>query len=125
MDALKSDYQKYLDSLSLAFHEKTSKEIVDIYRTETSKIGPQVTYQDFKICDKFDTLDKTHLIEPPCLILCGDSDYLTPPKYSKFFKEKIKRSQLFIIEKAGHMLMLEKPDEVNRRIETFLNDELN
>ncbi|MFX1233138.1 MAG: alpha/beta fold hydrolase [Promethearchaeota archaeon] len=125
LDALKSDYQKYLDSLSLAFHEKTSKEIIDIYRAETSKVAPQVTYQDFKICDAFDTLDKTHTIELPCLILCGDSDYLTPPKYSKYFKEKIKRSQLFIIEKAGHMLMLEKPKEVNLIIETFLNDELN
>ena len=125
LNMLKVNYQKYLDSLFKAFHENTSKDIINAYRIETSKIGDQITYQDFKICDNFDTLDITHTIKVPCLILCGKSDYLTPPKYSEYFKEKIGTSKLFIIENAGHMLMLEKPNEINHMIEEFINYEVN
>ncbi|MFX1400820.1 MAG: alpha/beta fold hydrolase [Promethearchaeota archaeon] len=124
LNVLKDNYQTYLDLLFRAFHKNTSKDIIDAYKIETSKIGDQITLQDFKICNNFDTLDITHTINVPCLILCGKSDYLTPPKYSKYFKEKIGTSKLFIIENAGHMLMLEKPNEINSMIEEFINYEV-
>jgi len=122
---LKDNYQRYLDFLFRTFHKNTSKDIINAYRMETSMIGDQITFQDFKICDNFDTLDITHTIMVPCLILCGKSDYLTPPKYSEYFKEKIGSSKLFIIENVGHMLMLEKPKEINHMIEEFINYEVN
>ena len=37
-----------------------------------------------EVCDKFDTLDKTHLINIPCLIIAGKTDRLTPLKYQLF-----------------------------------------
>jgi pimeloyl-ACP methyl ester carboxylesterase len=54
------------------------------------------------------------------LIICGKEDLLTPVKYSQYLKQKIKNSELYIIEEAGHMVMLEKPNEVNQIIERFL-----
>ncbi len=126
LDSLKNNYDEYLNSLILkAFYKNTPKKIIKNYKKETSKIGSEITYQDFKICDNFDTLDKTSTISIPCLILCGDSDYLTPVKYSQFFHEKIKKSKLVIIKKAGHMIMLEQPEIVNQAIKVFLDFELN
>ena len=125
LDSLKNNYDEYLNSLLLkGFYKNTPEKIIKNYKKETSKIGSMVTYQDYKICDNFDTLDKTHTISVPCLILCGDSDYLTPAKYSQYFHEKVDKSKLVIIEKAGHMIMLEKPTEVNQAIENFINYEL-
>jgi len=91
---------------------------------ETSQIDPEVTYNDFKICDAFDTLDKTESIDIPCLIICGKTDQMTPVKYSLFFQEKLINSKLCIIEKAGHNVMLEKPKDVNQAIENFINNHL-
>jgi pimeloyl-ACP methyl ester carboxylesterase len=52
----------------------------------------------------------------------GKQDQLTPVKYSVFFHNNIKKSELHIISKAGHMVMLEKPNEVNLAIENFIKN---
>jgi pimeloyl-ACP methyl ester carboxylesterase len=120
-DSIKPDYQVFLDNLKVGlFYRKTSKEIIENAILETSQIAPEVTYNDFKICDGFDTLDKTSSIEVPCLIICGKYDQLTPVKYSQFFHDKIPNSVFHIIDKSGHGVMLEKPKEVNWTIEDFL-----
>ena len=122
-DAIKPNYQNYLNSLgSGTFYSKTSKEIIENAVLEASQIDPEVIYRDFEICDAFDTLDKTNSIDIPCLIICGKYDRLTPVKYSQFFHDKIKNSELSIIDKAGHAVMLEKPNQVNKAIEKFINN---
>ena len=124
-NSIKPDYQKYLDYLrSGSFYRKTPKKIIDESILETSQIDPEVTYNDFKICDVFDTLEKTESIDVPCLIICGKSDQMTPVKYSQFFHEKIINSKLCIIKKAGHNVMLEKPKDVNPAIESFIENYL-
>lgn len=125
LDSLKNNYSKFLDSLPAgAFYRTTQKEIVKDYIQETSKIDSEVTYTDFKICDNFDVLSKLNTIEVPCLIIVGKQDQLTPTKYSEFFHDKIKNSELQIINKAGHMVMLEKPIEFNQTIENFISNYL-
>ena len=69
-------------------------------------------------------MDKVASINVPCLIVCGNEDKLTPVKYSQYFKDKIKDSKLVVIKDAGHMVMLEKPNEVNKAIEEFIEKNL-
>ena len=83
-----------------------------------------VTFKDFSICDTFDTLEKTSSIHIPCLIIVGKYDKLTPIKYSEFFHNKIENSDLHIIDDAGHMVMLEKPVEVNNTLKSFITNRL-
>jgi pimeloyl-ACP methyl ester carboxylesterase len=47
-------------------------------------------------------------------------DRMTPPKYSQFLSERVADSRLHLIEGAGHMVMLEKPNEVNNIMKDFL-----
>jgi len=123
LNSLKNNYQKFLDSLPAgAFYRATPEETIKRYIKETSKISADVTYKDFKICDGFDILNKLSTIEVPCLIIVGKHDQLTPVKYSEFFRNKIKNSELHVIDKAGHMVMLEKPNEVNQAIDNFINN---
>ena len=123
LKSLKTNYQEFMDSLPAgAFYRATTKETIELYIQETSKISADVTYKDFKICDEFDVLSKLNTIEVPCLIIVGKQDQLTPVKYSEFFRNNIKNSELHIINKAGHMVMLEKPNEVNQVIENFINN---
>ena len=123
LKSLKNNYQEFMDSLPAgAFYRATPKKTIELYIQETSKISADVTYNDFKICDGFDVLSKLSTIEVPCLIIVGKQDQLTPVKYSVFFHNNIKKSELHIISKAGHMVMLEKPNEVNQAIENFINN---
>ncbi|MFX1443378.1 MAG: alpha/beta fold hydrolase [Promethearchaeota archaeon] len=121
LTSLQKDFQEFLKGLPIgAFYRRTSKELINEYLAETSKTEPQVIYSDFKICDAFDRMDKMSLINVPCLIICGSDDRLTPPKYSTYFHENLKTSELIIIKKASHMVMLEKPEEMNQAIELFI-----
>jgi pimeloyl-ACP methyl ester carboxylesterase len=123
LNSLKNNYPEYLTSLPAGvFYRATSKEIIDQFMEETAKINVEVTYSDFNICDKFDILSKLDTIEIPCLIIVGKQDQSTPVKYSEFSHNKIKNSELHIINKAGHMVMLEKPDEVNKAIESYISN---
>ncbi|MFX1378804.1 MAG: alpha/beta fold hydrolase [Promethearchaeota archaeon] len=124
-DSIKPDYQKYLNSFPTGtFYKKVSKAIIENAVLEASQADPEVVYRDFKICDAFDTLEKTNSIDIPCVIICGKYDQLTPVKYSQFFHDKIENSVLHIIDKAGHGVMLEKPKQVNNAIERFIKNYL-
>ena len=121
--SLKNNFQEFLKNLKIgAFSKHTKEEIKNTLIEETAQINPSVIYMDFQICDNFDTLEKTGSIAVPCLIICGEEDRLTPIKYSKFFHDKIINSKLSIIKKAGHIVMLEKPREVNEAIKDFINN---
>ncbi|MHA1757885.1 MAG: alpha/beta fold hydrolase [Promethearchaeota archaeon] len=125
---LKNNFQEFLNSISVgAFYRKTDKEIIKRYIDDVAKLGPEVPYADFSICDAFDELDaiKQGIIKVPTLIICGEADKLTPTKYSKFFHENISNSYLNIIKNAGHMVMMEKPNEFNQIIEDFIKNKLN
>ncbi|MFX1567192.1 MAG: alpha/beta fold hydrolase [Promethearchaeota archaeon] len=124
-NSIKPDYQVFLENLKVGlFYRKTSKDVIEDAILEIAQIDPEVTYNDFKICDTFDTLDKTSSIDVPCLIICGKYDQLTPVKYSKFFHDKIPNSVLHIIDKSGHGVMLEKPGEVNKAIMDFIDNSI-
>ncbi|MFX0056885.1 MAG: alpha/beta fold hydrolase, partial [Candidatus Heimdallarchaeota archaeon] len=125
LDTLKNNYLEFLDSMpALAFYRKTPEEIIQKVVNKASQMHNMTVYNDFKICDNFDTMDKTQTIKIPCLIICGNADKLTPVKYSQFFKDKIKNSELRIIKDAGHMVMLEKSAEFNKTVENYLKNQL-
>lgn len=124
LETLKNDFQEYLSGTWMTFYRGVSKELIELQKNELLKTDPEVIYNDFKICDEFDLLDKTTSISIPCLIIVGKQDNLTPVKYSEFFHKNIKSSELVIIEKAGHMVMLEHPKRVNKAIENFINNNL-
>jgi pimeloyl-ACP methyl ester carboxylesterase len=75
---------------------------------------------DLRACDAFDLMEQIKAIILPTLVICGTEDLMTPPKYAEYLHREINGSQLMLIPAAGHMVMLEKPDEVSEGIETFL-----
>ncbi len=122
--SIQSAYKEYVEySGRLVFHKntlKTKKDLVEELKANMRQIAPHIAYCDYKICDEFDIMDHLGEISVPTLILVGDSDKLTPIKYSKYMKDHIENSELHIIENAGHMVMLEQGDQVNALIRNFL-----
>jgi pimeloyl-ACP methyl ester carboxylesterase len=83
-------------------------------------IGPAVMLNDFLCCDKFDLMNDIQEIKLPALIICGESDAITPVKYSNYLGAKIANSRVVIIPQATHSVFAEKPEEVNKAVEDFL-----
>jgi pimeloyl-ACP methyl ester carboxylesterase len=82
---------------------------------------PAVTLGDFAACDRFDVRERLHEIHVPTLVMTASDDRLTPPKFGTFLAEKIPRSHVVNIADAGHLSPLEKPVEVTRAIQEFLD----
>lgn len=57
----------------------------------------------------------------PTLIICGEQDALTPPKVHQEMADLIPNSHLHIIANCGHVSTMERPDEVNQLMKTFLD----
>lgn len=99
---------------------EASTELLEKGRGEIESTDASVYYADLCACDRFDVMEDLPRIKQPILIICGSEDLLTPVKYSHYLKEKLPRGQVEVIGGAGHMVMLEKPESVNRAIERFI-----
>ena len=107
----------------LAFSRKTDASVIESGFNEMMKCRKEVIHRDFSSCEQFNVMDRARRIIVPTLILCGGDDLLTPPKYSEFLNAEIPDSKLVRVPDAGHLLIIEKPDPVNRAIEAFVTGE--
>lgn len=69
--------------------------------------------------DLTDELPNVHL---PTLVVVGTSDLLTPPAQAHLIARLIPDAQLEVFPGGGHMLMLERSDELDRLIVDFAHD---
>jgi len=121
--AVKKNHAQAIELIiELAFSKKAAKEIRKRTAREMMKIRPEVICGDLEACDKFDVMNRLKEIKLPTLIICGLEDQVTPVKYSEYLKNNIPNSRLEIIANAGHFVMLEKPEELNERLETFIKE---
>ncbi len=69
-----------------------------------------------------DILDgKLGAIKAPTLIVWGTEDALTPLAMGKAFSEDIRGSELFTIDKCGHVPQMESPMAFNQKVIAFLS----
>jgi pimeloyl-ACP methyl ester carboxylesterase len=121
LNGILNDFTATTELLAVWAHgEHVNPNILRLYTRRLREVDPQVTYGDFAACDAFDRMADVGRITLPTLIICGEADRMTPPKYSRFLAEQIKGAQLVILPEAGHMVMLEQPAAVARAVESFL-----
>jgi len=60
------------------------------------------------------------LSRTPTLIMCGAVDRVTPPHHSAAIAAAVSAAELVDVPGAGHMLMLDRPDVVNDRLDALL-----
>lgn len=117
------DYNRAAEIIAeWAYSPKSDPKLKRASVQELLEVPANVTYGDFQACDHFDRMNEIDRIVFPTLIVCGEDDRLTPVKYSQFMKERIRKARLVIIPAAGHSVMLEKPEELNEALRSFLVD---
>jgi pimeloyl-ACP methyl ester carboxylesterase len=55
------------------------------------------------------------------LVICGDDDPLVPVANCRMLAERIPRAELEVVERAGHLLLLDEPERVAPRIAQFFS----
>lgn len=105
-----------------SFNPDAPKDLMRLSTEAMLKLNPQTLLGDFLACNSFDATENLNAIQIPTLILCGTLDVMTSPKFSKSLAEQIPQSQLHLLEKTGHMLMLEQPDAVANLLKKFLDE---
>ena len=79
-----------------------------------------VFLNDYLACTGFDVRQDLQKISTKTLVVCGDKDRMTPPKFSHYLAANIPGSELRFIKDSGHMLPLEKPEALATVVQAFL-----
>jgi Predicted hydrolases or acyltransferases (alpha/beta hydrolase superfamily) len=89
-------------------------------RQMMARVNPRVVWGDFAACDRFDIRERVGEITAPTLVITGSEDRMTPPKFGQWLAERIPGARFVLVEGAGHMVMLEKPDQVASAVREWL-----
>lgn len=103
----------------IGFAGQTSEQIIGPELAAFNKESAGLLYTDFYACDKFDVGSQLYKVKAPALMIVGDEDRLTPPKYSYYLQQNIPGSTIRVIPGAGHFVFLEKPEQVIEAIKEF------
>lgn len=98
--------------------ERLAPVLEDIARRE-----PEVVLGNFRACDRFDVSGRLGEIDAPVLVVSAEDDLLTPPKYSDFLEQAMQTVRRVHIVDSGHLIPVEKPEEFNRAVVMFLDEQ--
>lgn len=104
-----------------SFSESAEARLKELACKRLSESRSSVLHGDFIACASYDESNFLGRIKAPTLIICGAQDKMTPVYLSQAMHERIKGSLLHVIDRAGHMVMLEQPLAVARLLDLFLN----
>jgi len=64
--------------------------------------------------------DLLERVDVPVLVIAGARDSFTPPELSLAMSRALPQGELFVVDDGSHVALLEHPDAIRARIETFL-----
>lgn len=111
-------------NLAMAFYSGRADdgELLRSYLAFVLRAGAaQLIRQNLALMTRPDARLHLGRVSCPTLVLCGDSDQLTPPECSREIAQLIKGSDFKLVPKCGHMLTMERPTEVTRALLAWLS----
>jgi 3-oxoadipate enol-lactonase len=101
---------------------RTQPQLIEYYRNKV--IGYQNVEGVFEavraVFKRTDISDQINAIKAPTLVIAGKEDTAISPTESEVIASRIPNAQLALIDEAGHMLVVEKPEELTQIIREFL-----
>ncbi len=105
--------QVYENIFGPEYKKRVSAEAFIKFRMEDVNPQPADAYlNQLRACEANDLCDSVCKIKAPTFVIVGDQDRLIPPKNSRWLKEQIPNSKLFIFKGVGHMVPLEAPEKL-------------
>jgi 3-oxoadipate enol-lactonase len=118
---LRNDFPATARELATDFYANPTPERVAFSIALMEQVGQRQTLADFQACDGFDVADRLAELRIPVLAFTGAQDVMTPPAYTRFLGDRVPGAQTRIVERAGHLPMLENAEATNEVIGTFVS----
>jgi len=96
-------------------HVELARQMIESCDAETTRLATRALLG-------LDLVPDIARIDLPTLVIGGTADLLTPPAESRRIARTIPGARLVMLEGGGHMLMLERTDEVDRLIVEFARE---
>jgi pimeloyl-ACP methyl ester carboxylesterase len=111
-------------NLPLAFHPSRAQDSV-LQQTYLDMVlaagAQQLIAQNRAVIARPDARLHLPQLRCPVLVMCGDADALTPPERSREIAALAQQASLLMVAQCGHMLTLERPQEVSHAVLHWLN----
>lgn len=118
-DRLEADFPAAARELAAMFFARPEPDLVDPAVATMLSVGQEQTIRDFRACNAFDATERIGNLRVPLLALTGERDVLTPPKFAQWFADRVPGAQARILPDAGHLAMIERPEETNAALRAF------
>jgi pimeloyl-ACP methyl ester carboxylesterase len=102
-----------------AYGQDVAEELMSRVEEARAATPPASELADWRAAHEFDRMGELSAIAVPTLVLVGERDGLTPPKYARYLADHVPGASLEILPGAGHMLPVERPEEVARAVRRF------
>ncbi len=109
-----------LISISNIVSKNTNKAKINLAANNMKKINVESYKSAIKSLINFNVSKNLYKIVIPTLLRSGDEDILAPPKTMKKMHDKIKNSEFLILKDCGHLINVEKSEELNKIILNFI-----
>lgn len=100
----------------VTFGQEPSAEQVAFTGKLTSDVPVRVSAGLMLEILRFDAHEVLPTVGMPTTVIVGERDLMTPPRQASYLASHIRGAELVLLPGCGHMLMLERPDDVNREI---------
>jgi pimeloyl-ACP methyl ester carboxylesterase len=121
LEGLKSDPMRTIENIITP----RSFDSIDLSLGRESRAALSVSnlpvfLNDYLACTRFDVRKDLSRISARTLVVCGDKDRMTPPRFSHYLSANVPGSELRFVKDSGHMLPLEKPEALASVVQAFL-----
>lgn len=99
----------------------TQHKDIEIYLRGVSRLELEPFIKLFGEMLHYDGTEVLAKINVPTLIISGEKDFVTPPKYQLQLRDHIKNSELLTVPYGSHCTQLDFADYMNLKMEHFLN----
>ncbi|MEM9795085.1 MAG: alpha/beta fold hydrolase [Pseudomonadota bacterium] len=97
--------------------------ILELCMEMATALGPQVfARQSRALMARPDRQDVLRGVRVPSLVLCGAEDSLCPPARHELMRDLIPEARLVVVDGAGHLPVLERPEAVNAALSAWLEE---
>jgi pimeloyl-ACP methyl ester carboxylesterase len=105
------------------YPERETSDFDAFVAKEVSDEQPLFAYRHQLLASvRHDAHDRLEQIESPTLVLTGSEDMVTPASNSVRLAAAIPNARLEVIDGAGHLFFVEKPEETRQILRSFLLD---
>jgi len=91
------------------------------WRDYMVNLGPDISRSAHGVIHRKGVLDELKESKVPLLVLAGEQDHAYEVPLSENIAQTVADSQMFVVAKAGHSVVLEQPEIVNKYIMDFIN----